>query len=442
MAQSELVIDTPHGRAFGVAEEEEVAFFESIRFGASPTPFGASAIVPTEGPVPQPDPESPPHELYLSVTGPAHATADSHLPVIVFVHGGGFEEGTHIGPWYGASSAARDGVITVSVDYRLGVQGFVPFSADQPNHYRGIDDVNTALEWVQDAIESFGGDPTNVTLSGQSAGGAIALWLARRDHYRGAFRRLWALSPAFPRHPVTLKEDTIRRSVGGALTAGHFDSLRHDDIARLTKKLHRASHLDLAFGPAPFKPEELVEIPIVIDTLENECYDMPPAPSFDRLPFTGKAIETLAPTLGLATPELYTSYEPKKRRMQQLMGDFMIRQHAVRVAECAPDTTWLLSFHGRGDDGVARAAKHCADLPIFFDSFGDNPEEEQQRVGADISATVARVHPEVLSFATDGTVSWPAYGESKNVLSVGLFSGTAELVSDPFTPIMRAFPQD
>ena len=185
---SELQVSTPHGQAYGMTDGE-VQYFESIRFGASPTPFGASAIVPTEGPVPQPDPESPPHELYLSVTAPAEGSLH---PVIVFVHGGGFEEGTHIGPWYGASSATRDGIVTVSVDYRLGVQGFVPFTSDQPNHYRGIDDVNIALEWVQDAIESFGGDPTNVTLSGQSAGGAIALWLARKDHYRGAFRRLWA----------------------------------------------------------------------------------------------------------------------------------------------------------------------------------------------------------------------------------------------------------
>ncbi|MDD7585994.1 MAG: carboxylesterase family protein [Corynebacterium glucuronolyticum] len=434
---SELQVSTPHGQAYGVTDGE-VQYFESIRFGASPTPFGASAIVPTEGPVPQPDPESPPHELYLSVTAPAGGNLH---PVIVFVHGGGFEEGTHIGSWYGASSAARDGIVTVSVDYRLGVQGFVPFTSDQPNHYRGIDDVNTALEWVQDTIEAFGGDPTNVTLSGQSAGGAIALWLARKDHYRGAFRRLWALSPAFPRHPVTLQEETIRRTVGGSLSAPHFDSLRHDDIARLTKKLHRASRLDLTFGPAPFRPEELVDIPLVIDTLENECYDMPPAPSFDRLPFTGKAIETLAPTLGLAAPEDYVSYQPKNRRMQQLMGDFIIRQHAVKTAEWAPQTTWLLSFHGRGADGEARAAKHCADLPIFFDSFGDNPEEEQQRIGADISATVAQIHPEVVRFATDGTVSWPAYGKDKRVLSVGLYSTEKDLVSDPFAHLITAFPQ-
>ncbi|MDH4657766.1 carboxylesterase/lipase family protein [Corynebacterium pyruviciproducens] len=454
MATMEIEVTTPHGPAFGESDGQ-VAFFESVRFGASPTPFSPSTIVPTEGPVPQPDPESPPVELFLSVTAPTDTTVPTpttardafdaptpttvHLPVIVFVHGGGFEEGTHIGPWYGASSAARDGVITVSVDYRLGVEGFVPFESDQPNHYRGIDDVSTALEWVQDAIESFGGDPTNVTLAGQSAGGAIALWLARRDHYRGAFRRVWALSPAFPRHPISLLDEKIRHAVGGSLTANHFDGLSHADIARLTRKLHRSSRLDLTFGPAPFSPRELVDLPIVIDTLENESYDMPPAPSFDRLPFTRKAIETISPKLGLTHPEYYLSYEPKNRRMQQLMGDFVIRQHALATAEHAPATTWLLSFHGRGTGGSARAAKHCADLPIFFDSFGDNPQEEAQRVGADISATVEAIHPEVISFARAGKVSWPAYGEDKKVLSVGLFTGATEVVTDPFAHIRTAF---
>ena len=127
--------------------------------------------------------------------------------------------------------------------------------------------------------------------------------------------------------------------------------------------------------------------------------------------------------------------------MQQLMGDFIIRQHAVKTAEWAPETTWLMSFHGKGADGVARAAKHCADLPIFFDSFGDNPEEEQQRIGADISATVALIHPEVVRFATSGQVSWPVYGKDKSVLSVGLYSAEKDLVTDPFAHLMKAFPQ-
>ena len=125
--------------------------------------------------------------------------------------------------------------------------------------------------------------------------------------------------------------------------------------------------------------------------------------------------------------------------MQQLMGDFVIRQHALATAEHAPATTWLLSFHGRGTGGSARAAKHCADLPIFFDSFGDNPQEEAQRVGADISATVEAIHPEVISFARAGKVSWPAYGEDKKVLSVGLFTGATEVVTDPFAHIRTAF---
>ena len=132
----------------------------------------------------------------LHIYTPSGAVPVDGLPVLAFIHGGRFEEGSPAD--INGTALAREGFVVVSIGYRLGLAGFAQFHDDNPAHYRGIADVQLALEWLQHNIEGHGGDPTNITLIGQSAGAAIALWLARRDHYRGAFRRLVALSPSFP----------------------------------------------------------------------------------------------------------------------------------------------------------------------------------------------------------------------------------------------------
>lgn len=92
-------------------------------------------------------------------------------PVMVFVHGGGFVAGSTQSPLYDGTAFARDGVVLVTVTYRLGITGFLDLPGAAPN--RGLLDVLAALEWVQANIEAFGGDPANVTLFGQSAGATI-----------------------------------------------------------------------------------------------------------------------------------------------------------------------------------------------------------------------------------------------------------------------------
>lgn len=135
----------------------------------------------------------------LSITTPAGARAMADLPVMVWIHGGRFEEGSHTELVSNPAGVAAAGVVHVRVGYRLKFPGMLPVTADAPGHYRAAADCAAALTWIQRNIEAFGGDPTNVTVVGQSAGGALALWLTRRDHYRGEFRRALAISPAFPR---------------------------------------------------------------------------------------------------------------------------------------------------------------------------------------------------------------------------------------------------
>jgi para-nitrobenzyl esterase len=90
------------------------------------------------------------------------------LPVMVFIYGGAFVAGSSSNPLYNGSRFARDGVVLVSFNYRLGIEGFLPLDGGETN--LGIRDQIAALTWVQDNIAAFGGDPGNVTLFGQSAG--------------------------------------------------------------------------------------------------------------------------------------------------------------------------------------------------------------------------------------------------------------------------------
>src|SRR5881227_538669 len=92
---------------------------------------------------------------------------DARRPVMVWIHGGGFLFGTGATPWYDGRSFARDDIVLVTINYRLGAFGFLHIDGQGNN---GILDQVAALEWVRDNIAAFGGDPGNVTAFGESAG--------------------------------------------------------------------------------------------------------------------------------------------------------------------------------------------------------------------------------------------------------------------------------
>ena len=110
--------------------------------------------------------------LYLSVTTPAKSV-DEALPVMVFIHGGGFRTEHYGGDLW--QSLARRGVVAVSIEYRAGALGFMAHGdlaqeSDGHSGNYGILDQIFALQWVQRNIRNFGGDPTKVTIFGESAG--------------------------------------------------------------------------------------------------------------------------------------------------------------------------------------------------------------------------------------------------------------------------------
>lgn len=138
---------------------------------------------------------APPSEdcLYLNVWTPAKSAGDK-LPVLFWIHGGGFVAGTPAEQLYHGEWLAKKGVVFVSVGYRLGVFGFLAhpaLSAESPHHVSGnygILDMIAGLQWVQKNIGAFGGDPGKVTIQGESAGAAAVSILCASPLAKGLFR--------------------------------------------------------------------------------------------------------------------------------------------------------------------------------------------------------------------------------------------------------------
>ena len=157
---------------------------DALRYGAtSPQPDRGITLIPE--PIIAGD-----NELNLNVFTPDLGAA--RLPVLVWIHGGGFFGGGNASPWYRGGPFARDGVVLASINYRLGAEGFLEVPGAPAN--RAVRDWVRALEWVQENIAAFGGDPARVTIAGQSAGGGACAALLGVPAARGLFRAAACMS--------------------------------------------------------------------------------------------------------------------------------------------------------------------------------------------------------------------------------------------------------
>ncbi|TDQ52253.1 carboxylesterase/lipase family protein [Actinorugispora endophytica] len=144
--------------------------------------------------------------LNLNVWTPAPGRTGGRLPVMVWIHGGAFRNGAGSLPVYDGARLASDGVVCVTLNYRLGAEGFLLLPDGTAN--LGLLDQVAALEWVRDNIAAFGGDPDNVTLFGESAGAMSITALMAMPRANGLFRRAVTQSGAgHHSHP----EDVARR---------------------------------------------------------------------------------------------------------------------------------------------------------------------------------------------------------------------------------------
>jgi para-nitrobenzyl esterase len=223
-SQTPTVVRVESGELQGVVEGG-VASFKGIPFAASPVgdwrwrppqpaapwtgvrqaaEFGADCTQGRFGPPPAPGapPGRVPSEdcLFLNVWRPASATPAAKLPVMVWIHGGGFTGGSGASPNTSGAQFATQGILLVSINYRLGRFGFFAFPAlsrERPDEMKGnyayMDQI-AALQWVKRNIAAFGGDPNNVTIFGFSAGGVSVHSLLASPIARGLFHKAIAES--------------------------------------------------------------------------------------------------------------------------------------------------------------------------------------------------------------------------------------------------------
>lgn len=190
--------------------------------------------------------------LYLNVWTPAAGTA-LDLPVMIWVHGGSNINGWSYEPNYRGGRLAGKGVVVVSVNYRLGALGFlpVPFEAQEsiPSGNYGLSDIIAATRWVRENARAFGGDPDNITLFGESAGGANIRALLSSPQSEGLFRRAivqsGALGPGDMPTLAVAREATAKMFARAGISAETARIRPWSDFV----DLHRQTGVDYYHGP-------------------------------------------------------------------------------------------------------------------------------------------------------------------------------------------------
>ncbi|MBE1527156.1 para-nitrobenzyl esterase [Sphingopyxis sp. OAS728] len=208
--------------------------------------------------------------LTLNIWAPENATG---APVIVWIHGGALATGySHEGMYDGAKLAAR-GAIVVSINYRLGVLGYMAhpgLSAESPDGVSGnygLLDQIAALEWVKANIGAFGGDAANVTIAGESAGALSVMYLMASPKARGLFHKAIAQS-AYMISTPSLKEvrhgepaaEATGEKVAAALGAADIAALRKVDPAQLTDGAAKVGYFPWGTVDGKVLPDQLVDI--------------------------------------------------------------------------------------------------------------------------------------------------------------------------------------
>ncbi|MFE0175876.1 carboxylesterase/lipase family protein [Streptomyces sp. NPDC059002] len=338
-----------------------------LRFAApvAPAPWAAPLDATAYGPTAQrhgpvdgatiPEPSVPgAGTLNLNVFTPA-PDPGAALPVLVWIHGGGYVAGSAASPWYDGAAFNRDGVVLVSLGYRLGIEGFLHLD-DAPDN-RGVRDWIAALTWVRDNIAAFGGDPAKVTVAGQSAGGGAVQALLAAPAARGLFRAAISMSGALidpqERWVGPAAAELFTRRTGVPATAAALRDLSDDRLRALQ---------DVLSAPGPDR--ERLPGPLLGPVADG---DVLPRPVLEALTESDTAADV--PLLIGCTREEFHAFGG------QDLTDLVFRTPARRLAEARAireHPTWLYEFiwPSAAPGATHGLAFHCLDLPFAFDLLG------------------------------------------------------------------------
>ncbi|MFI6359592.1 carboxylesterase/lipase family protein [Streptomyces sp. NPDC050743] len=463
----EPVVTTRQGAVRGLRQDDGTAAFLNIPYAAPPR--GADRFAPPQPHEPWdgvrdatvPGPNAPQSERklgsidmapyfgtgwsrgedYLTVNVWTPAAAQSDLPVMVFVHGGGFVAGSTRSAMYDGSAFARDGVVLVTLNYRLGIAGFLDLPGAPAN--RGLLDVVAAVRWVRENIAAFGGDPDNVTLFGQSAGATVVGGVLATAEAAGLFRR--AIVQSGSGLGAFTTEQAARVTAAAAEVLGvepHVDAFAEISDERLVEAasklagidLQTATHHDPLIGLSPFSlvldtqpavsvaagHSSDVDLLVGTNTEEGLLYLVP----VDK--YASSTAEDVDDTAARSHPNPAQLVETYRRTRPEasygelrsaIMGDalFGAGTRALAGAHAAhPESaTFAYEFAWRSHalDGEL-GATHAVELPFVFDLthlpqlVGPAALLGPDKPPVDLAA---RMHETWIRFATTGDPGWDRY---------------------------------
>jgi len=383
---------------------------------------------------------------------------------MVWIHGGAFELGTGATAFYDGSHFARDGIVCVTINYRVGADGFLSLGEENAN--RGLLDQVAALEWVQENIAAFGGDPANVTVFGQSSGGKSVASLLSMPRAEGLFRRAIAQSGAA--YPVMSAASAQR--VGEIMASKLGVAATREAIAAvpLDSMLQAQAELKADFIAHP-DPERWGAEVVVSKQLWQPVIDgdVIPAPPIDRIAagasagidlmagstteewrvflVLGGAIdqvtdEVLAGAVAAygfpveATLSAYRAAHPGESSgdlFAALQSDWYYRIPVLHLADAhakSSAATYMYEFAWRSPQFNGRlGAFHALEIPFVFDTLGYRSEPLW---GTNPPQQLAdTMHAAWVAFATRGDPGWPRYELSRRATM--RFDRTSEVVDDP-----------
>lgn len=376
--------------------------------------------------------------LTLNVWSPELGTA--RLPVMVWIHGGRYLEGTAGNPHQDGATLAACGVVMVSMNYRVGVEGFAHIAGASDN--RGILDQVAALRWVQDNIAAFGGDPDNVTVFGQSAGAGSIAALLTMPMAAGLFRR--AISQSLPGTYFSPQlADAISAKIAAELgvraTVDELADIPPRGLTEATDAVLRKmpefveSWGPTALTPTPFSPVvDGVVLPIApwpalangaardIDLLIGHTRDEYSLFNTwrDREMTDEQAnavLERLAPALNSSGGYRAAYPDASAAQLYELVySDWLLRMPSLHLAEAqyaGQGPAWLyeLCWSFRRDQG----ASHSLDMLLVFGTLSADEVRGHPLTHPNAANEILEVSNQMRSdwvrFATTGNPGWASY---------------------------------
>ncbi|TYS10168.1 carboxylesterase/lipase family protein [Bacillus subtilis] len=375
--------------------------------------------------------------LYLNVFAPD--TENQNLPVMVWIHGGAFYLGAGSEPLYdGSSLAAQGDVIVVTLNYRLGPFGFLHLSSfdEAYSDNLGLLDQAAALKWVRDNISAFGGDPENVTVFGESAGGMSIAALLAMPAAKGLFQKAIMESGA----SRTMTKEKAASTAAAFLQVLGIDESQLDrlhtisaeDLLKAADQLRKAENeniFQLFFQPAldpktlPAEPEKAIAegaaagIPLLIGTNRDEGYlFFTPDSDVHSQETLDAALEYL---LGQPLAEKAADLYPRSLESQiHMMTDLLFWRPAVAYAAAqspyAP--VWMYRFDWHSNKPPYNKAFHALELPFVFGNLGGLEQMAKAEITDEVKQLSHTIQSAWITFAKTGNpstedVKWPAYHE-------------------------------